>query len=97
MDELDEVNGRRWGMSPTALTVSLEDGRYSVNVRDANEKIYYGPYTYEFNIDVHRECLFERRALFPSGLILTSKHLVRKRHLLAIECREKANLRGMSF
>jgi hypothetical protein len=52
------------------------------------------PYANEFNINVDRESALERVGLLPPDIVCTGVHLVRKRNLLEIACREEADLTG---
>jgi hypothetical protein len=52
----------------------------------------YAPNAYEFDVDVNRERLLERVALFPALLIFSGIHFVSEWDLLVIEWRQKSNL-----
>jgi hypothetical protein len=50
------------------------------------------PDSKKLDIDVHRESLFERRALFPTDVVGTCVHLVGEGDLLVVAGGEEADL-----
>ena len=97
---LEVVNGRHVGISPTELTVSLEEEekpKSRVNKEKGknrrNKKIMNtGPNPQKLDIDVNREGFFELLGLFESPPIIFGVHFIRERNLLMIADGEKPNL-----
>jgi hypothetical protein len=50
------------------------------------------PHADKFYLNIHRESLLERHALFPSSFVIATEHLVRKRNLLVVPRGEQADL-----
>ena len=50
------------------------------------------PHANKFDVDIDGECLLERDALVPAGLVGAGVHLIREWHLLVVACRQESNL-----
>ena len=91
IEVLEAVNGRVWGTSPTEQTVSLRRTIRWVQVHASRLKGGI-PHANKFYLDIHRESLLKRVALFPSNFIIATEHLVREGNLLVVPRGEKAHL-----
>lgn len=92
MAVLEQTKGKRFGMSPTELTVSLPRQPTLRLGQEQPGDVWYVPDSDKLNIYVHRERLLECDTLLPSYLIRSSVHVVRERNLLMVACREETNL-----
>ena len=50
------------------------------------------PHAHKFYLDIHRESLLERDALFYSSWVIATEHLIRQGNLLEVPRRKKAHL-----